>query len=146
MSKKSAARLTGGGRVAARLVIVVGALFGLFAMHALGDHCAASHDTHAAGLARPAASAAGLPHGAHDVIGQAGSTDSATEREPASRTWMAALCLAFLASVVFTVLRATPRRILWEYSPTAGQVLRTSLAALRPRDPPCLFELSIQRC
>lgn len=36
------------GRVAARQVVFVGALLGLFAMHGLGDHGAGSHDMQAA--------------------------------------------------------------------------------------------------
>jgi hypothetical protein len=142
-----------------RLLLLAGALAGLFAMHGLGDHGTAHHPgpvavgSHHVGAAMPAgtsdpSSGEQSGHPSSTAVG-AMSESSAPARvlAPAeSGSGLAGLCMAVLAGVLFALagLRTWGRR-------PAGVTLRLVAglriaAVARERDPPRLVQLSICRC
>lgn len=141
------------GRLAARLVVIVGALLGLFAMHALSDHGAGSNEMQTAALA-PAIAAAHPGHGeqqAHTVASDpAAAPDSAHESAtdagmPTSSMLMAALCLAVIAGAILWLLVRRPHRALLFTRPIAMAFAAARPTGRRDRDPPCLYQLSVLR-
>jgi hypothetical protein len=147
-----AARLRRPADAAGRLLVLLVALAGLFAMHGLADHGAAHHGA-ATGTAisTPHHSAAGT-HGAPGA-GAHGSTTTAEESldvpAPPDGDALTAVgtCLAVLVTVAGLLLVVHPRRraeALTRRLPVGA--FRTALA--RARDPvgPDLHRLSIQRC
>jgi hypothetical protein len=130
-----------------RLGLLVGAFVGLFAMHGLAAHGTTHADTVADlsvatmhGTMRETHAASVQP----SVIGQQGTVEGHGHDGGMS---LLGLCLAVLAGALVGLL--------WVRSTRAAVVARrralldlasTPFAALRDRDPPCLFELSIQRC
>lgn len=137
------------GRLAARLVVLVGALFGLFAMHGLGDHGAAPHEMHAAAMA-PAIAAADAPHGGHSSHAEASDQSPAADSvmapdSPSPGMWMAGLCLAVLVGALIGFLLARPKRVVVFQWSNAVAFVPARRSGRRDRDPPCLFELSVLR-
>ena len=133
----------------ARLLLLAGAVAGLFMMHGLGDHGIAHH------AAEPshAAVAESAEHPGH--TSPAGTTAGDAPRSPirtsvsapadgGSKEW--GLCMAVLAGVLFALagLRAWGRRP----SVLALRLLSSVryAATTRERDPPRLVQLSICRC
>lgn len=140
------------GRLTARLVVLIGALFGLFAMHGLGDHGAAPHEMHAAAMA-PVIAAADPPHGAHAAhASHTGASDelpakpsAAAPDSPGSGMWMAGLCLAVLVGALIGFLLARPQRVAVFNRSNALAFVPARPSGRRDRDPPCLFALSVLR-
>ncbi|MGH3360695.1 MAG: DUF6153 family protein [Nocardioidaceae bacterium] len=141
-------RLRGRARTA-RLVLAAAAFVGLFAMHGLADHGTMHHEwsgpapdaaatTAAHGLHASAVDASAMHHGDDGVRSEAPSTDGST---------LVGLCFAVLVGAVLGLAWLRSRNPLtvvrrWPYPVTRD----LHATALRERDPPCLFELSIQRC
>jgi hypothetical protein len=137
--------------VAPRVVVLAFVLAGLFAMHGLGDHGAAhqgSHDAAAVAVAAKVSmnhgtqadpSATTKAHGAGSPLG--------VPAEDSPAVAMAGVCLAVLAGAMVGLLllrglrAAVPSRLR-----SRLKFATEPFAALRDRDPPCLFDLSIQRC
>ena len=93
-----------------RLLVVVAALTGLFAMHGLGDHGAPSQEM--AAVMHPAATATShLDHGADAALGETGVplAVAAARDGDSSGMAMAGLCLAVLGGAVIGLLRLGPR-------------------------------------
>lgn len=128
-----------------RLLLVMAAFVGLFAMHGLGDHGTMHQE-----LSAPMAAIASTDsHAGHvSMRGDPGVTGHVRITAPASDgASMAGLCIAVLGGAILALawLRSrVPLRVVrrWPYRSSAD--LRATV--LRDRDPPCLFELSIQRC
>ncbi|MXG89000.1 DUF6153 family protein [Nocardioides flavescens] len=131
------------GSTAGRLLVVLAALAGLFAMHGLSDHGMAGTDA-MSGMAMGT-------HAGHDAP-PAASSSAATEAvsghsSPGHDMGLMGLCLAVVVAAVATAvallrLRVTRARSLL---PAALPGLLGSARARVPR-PPDLFVLSIQRC
>jgi len=128
------------------LAWVAVALFGLFAMHGLGDH-GTMHDM--------GGGVAPMSVGHHDHT--SGQTTSVTladvprallPDEPGmDGMGLAGLCVVVLISGVATLLVAIGlRRHAWMERLSAPSPGRRWPATLRDRDPPSLITLSIQRC
>jgi hypothetical protein len=144
-----------------RLLLLVGAVVGLFAMHGLGAHGASHHpgplavDSHHAGAAVPAGMSDPVPgkqsrqlsSTASSIGGTASSSTPARATAPGETgSGLVGLCMAVLAGVLFAL--AGPRawgrlRAAVTLRLVAG--LRLAAAA-RERDPPLLVRLSICRC
>jgi len=148
-----AARYQRRGRIrAARLLLIAAAFVGLFAMHGLGDHGTTHRDM--AAPMPPPASTAGLSSSDHStpISGTPAlaihANEAQVEKKPGmDDTAMVGLCFAVLAGagLALTWLRSsTPMAAIrrWPYR----SVPNLSATAQRDRDPPCQFELSIQRC
>ena len=132
---------------AARLLVFAGALMGLFAMHGLSDHGAASHDMRAAmNPAVTAISHAG--HAANAAVGETGDALTGTAEPPGEQSpgmAMAGLCLAVVAGAVIGFLLLRQHRAVVFMPPTPLALVAARPSAPRDRDPPCLFELSVLR-
>lgn len=131
---------------AARLFLVAAAFVGLFAMHGLGDHGAMHTDS-----SEPVAVASMLGADKHaSTTGDApdhGARHQRVDAPSMDAGEMIGLCLAVLVGSVLALawLRSRyPVRIIrrWPY-PIAVNLAATEF---RDRDPPSLFQLSIQRC
>lgn len=139
-----------------RLLVLAGALAGIFAMHGLGDHGGAhAGSQHARALSTsPMSHVPGVDHGTRIDADPDGVTPvrSAADMTPVG-TWndtdkgVIGLCLAVLAGTLLSLVRRrTPRGLvvrLARASPFLGAVMGTTS---RERDPPCLTQLSILRC
>ena len=128
-----------------RLAVLAGALIGLFAMHGLADH-GTMHQP-AAG-SEPAAAAA---HGATMHDGQVANSVVAWSSDPGDAggdlSGLIGLCLAVLGVALVGFLRARgPAVRQLRRAPRASRQAAPNPARRRHRDPPCLFELSVQRC
>lgn len=137
------------GRLSARLVVLVGALFGLFAMHGLGDHGASPHEMHASAMA-PAIVDADPAHGEHsshaDARDQSSAADPAAAPDsPSPGMWMAGLCLAVLVGALIGFLLARPQRVVVFTWSNALAFVPARHSGRRDRDPPCLLKLSVLR-
>ena len=136
-----------GSAAAARVLVVVGALAGLFAMHGLADHAASAHAMPPVPASVVGVTMAHTDHAAHDGLTAAGDLGAVLARpaDPAPDRAMAGLCVAVLAGtvvgLVFVRLRAS-RSIV---RPHSAWSTSAPFASLRERDPPCLFELSVLR-
>jgi hypothetical protein len=129
-----------------RLGLLAGTFVGLFAMHGLATHGTVHADT----VGDLPMAMRGMLHETHagsvgpSLTGQQGPLE---DHGHDGGTGLLGLCLAVLAGALAGLLwvRSTRAAIV-----TSQRALRdlasTPLAALRDRDPPCLFELSIQRC
>ena len=132
--------------MSARLLVLVGALAGLFTLHGLSAHGASSHDVNAA------MSAAVLVNGHADdasevipiPVEESGTTGS-EPTGPSAGVTMAGLCLAVLGGAISALLLMRPHRIAVFVRPRALAYMRVRLSARRDLDPPCLFELSVLR-
>ena len=129
-----------------RLLVIAGALAGLFAMHGLSYHGASSHDMDAP--MDPAVMA--MSHASHTADDARNATDDAwtADRAPDEDSpgmAMAGLCLAVLAGAIvcFLLLRAHRSDVFMGRIALAFVPVRPS--GRRDRDPPCLFELSVLR-
>lgn len=128
------------------MLVFVGAFAGLFAMHGLSDHGAASHETD--GSMNPAVLA--ISHAGHtadaarNVAGDAWTVDDAPGDDSPSMA-IAGLCVAFLPGAVIGLLLLRPRRIVALMRPLTLVFVPVRPSARRDRDPPCLFELSVLR-
>jgi hypothetical protein len=147
MTRRFASRRHGGrGRLAVRLLVFAGALLGLFAMHGLSDHGASAHQMSHATMSPAMVAMAHTDHAAaaptpiEDAV-----TSGSVPPEDSPGMAMAGLCLAVLAAAVIGFLLLRPNHALDFTRPLHRDFVPTPLAALRDRDPPCLFELSIQR-
>ena len=132
-----------------RLLLLAGAVAGLFMMHGLGDHGTAHH---AAESSHAAVAMSGEQPGHMSPAGNTSgdvprSTTRASVSAPAdggSGEW--GLCMAVLAGVLFALagLRA------WGRCPSVLALRIVSsvryAATTRERDPPHLVQLSIGRC
>jgi hypothetical protein len=135
------------GRPAVRLLVIASALAGLFTMHGLADHGGSAQEmpTHPISTA---AMSIGQTDRASDPTPTAMADTGATGQDPArhsSGMALAGLCLAVLAGAIvgFTLLR--PNRTRLSARAKTAWHWWVPLAALRDRDPPCLFELSTLR-
>ena len=134
-------------QVAARLLVLAGALAGLFAMHGLSDHGASSHDMPAA--MRPAVME--VSHTGHPADAARSATDDARWAEDAApgegspAMAVAGLCLAVLAGAIIGLLLLHPHRSLFFIRPLAQAFVAARPSGRRDRDPPCLFELAVLR-
>lgn len=131
---------------AGRLLLVVAAFVGLFAMHGLGDHGTAHTET-----SGPMAAASMRGSDEHrppvEPMSSHGEGHESHGAPSADSGGMAGLCLAVLVGSLLALawLRArSPVRIVrrWPYP----IVVNLRATELRDRDPPCLFQLSVQRC
>lgn len=156
------------GLPGARLLVLLAALAGLFAMHGMSDHGTMGHDspeTHGPATATaPTGAHAGPVAGAHDGAFESAGITTEVVTEAAGAVAIAAetvaagdaldagmhlamgLCLAILAGAAVLALR---RLRTWSYPLTritrnAGKALLNTRA--RDPDPPDLHALSIQRC
>ena len=114
----------------ARLLVTVAALAGLFAMHGLADHGVPS-----APMAAAATAAADHGTGHHAPDPGAPASHGAAE-----------ICLALLGLVFVLVVALLRGGVLLR--PSRGTTARWRALASRARfrDPPDLFDLSVQRC
>lgn len=133
-----------------RLLLLGGALAGLFAMHGLGDHGTAHSG------AEPAHAMVAMSTGPAGHMSEDNSAAAATRGDARVGTMVSvpggvasgamALCMAVLAGVLFAL--AGPHA--WGRRPaivgTRLPVGITISATARERDPPCLAQLSICRC
>ncbi|SFI51115.1 DUF6153 family protein [Nocardioides psychrotolerans] len=143
------------GASAARLLVVLAALAGLFAMHGMSEHGVAHHDSSSMSAESPSGdamamglgAAASVADAAADVqTGAAVTATAAGDLVGHGADMAMTLCLAVLAGLVLLLTRG---RGLW-----VGLVMRPIVAgadarmARTARDPvpPDLFVLSIQRC
>ena len=129
-----------------RLLVLGGALMGIFAMHGLSDHGASSHDMSAP--MNPAVTM--TKHAGHAAEAALGATDdtltgSAAPEEPSSGMAMAGLCLAVLVGAVVGLLLLRPHRAVVFVRPVSLTLVAARPSARRDRDPPCLFQLSVLR-
>lgn len=148
-----------------RLLMVLAALAGLFAMHGMSDHGTMRHSpTEAVGSHSTSAHGAMAAGGSATVVGVAttatvasivvdsavdvaegasiGDTSESGDLHPA-----VGLCLAILAGAVFLTLRRTGPSSYPLSSVLAADPHQVVLSALaRDPDPPDLHDLSIQRC
>lgn len=133
------------GRMVVRLLVIAAALVGLFAMHGLSDHGAASHDM---APMNPAVTAMG--HTGH-MMGDSGEategarTTAGDPGEGSPGMAMAGLCLAVLAGAVIAFLALRPHRSVALLMPLAWSFGPARLSGRRDRDPPCVFQLSVLR-
>lgn len=135
----------------ARLVVLAGALAGLFAMHGLADHGVSHADSHQAHA--PMASTSPTSPTSHGRGVGHGSVDAdATVTAPVGTSSGAdmgvmGLCLAVLAGALFFLVR---RRAFTGVAVRLTRDLGCLAAAIgttsRERDPPRLAQLSILRC
>lgn len=136
-------------RLAGRLVLLALALAGLFAMHGLGDHGVGHPNPHDAsmGCAMVAMSLAENPAApATSGPPEAGPFNALPEGDSPAMA-MAGVCLAALAgALVGLLLLGALRRVGRCRRGAWRDIATTPLTALQERDPPGLFELSIQRC
>ena len=143
--KRLAYRRGGRGRLAVRLLVLAGALAGLFAMHGLSDHGASSHDMHAP--MNPAV--LGTSHAIHAADDPQSATEELTIDGAAGQgspgTSIAGLCLAVLAGAIIALLLLSPHRRGVFMGPLALALVSARPTGRRDRDPPCLFELSVLR-
>jgi hypothetical protein len=127
-------------RAWARLVLLVGVVFGVIAMHGLAGHgggsgsksmahAAYSTMTDASGMAQPMSP-----------------TTTTRSSVPSMTDGLAGLCVAVIGTALGLVLLqiGRPRRSRPAFSTSRGASVAASLG--RDRDPPCLVRLSIQRC
>jgi hypothetical protein len=149
MTRRFASHQVGSrGRLAVRLLVFAGALVGLFAMHGLSDHGASAHEMPSTPMS-PAVVA--MSHHSDDTsdAGQTSMEAAGTfDGVPADHSpgmAMAGLCLAVLAGAVIWFLLLRANRTLVFAGPRHLDFMPAPLAARRDRDPPCLFELSVQR-
>ncbi|WP_442938350.1 DUF6153 family protein [Nocardioides sp. Soil796] len=136
------------GRSLAKLLVLVGVLAGLLAMHGLTNHGAAGHEAGNDGLGASATSMEpGMSH-AGDASADASLTESPSgDPEKGSRGGMAmvGLCLAVLVGFVIGYVLRRPTHVVLFRVPRALRVAAIPVTATRDRDPPCLFELSVLR-
>ena len=139
------ARRCSRGRLAARLLVCVGALAGLFAMHGLNGHGAASHELHAPlGSAVVEGTTTGHAAAAPSAVGEAGAVDAAPDQDSADMA-MAGLCLAVLVGAVIGLVLRRLHRVAGLWRAPAIALLATRRSGRRDRDPPCQFELCVLR-
>lgn len=127
-----------------RLLVVLGALAGLFAMHGLSDH-GAGHGGGDSAMAAPA----GLQHHAHDVSEQsAPAPASSSHADEHSSMGLMGLCLAILITAVVGLLTRSRSPWFWWATPALARAAAATVVAATNRDrgPPGRFALSIQRC
>lgn len=144
-----AGRASTHGISAARLLVLVGVLAGLLAMHGLGNHGTPAHEAGNSGMS-PTAATTGVSAShdrdasAHSSSGHAASSDP--EGHSGMSMAMVGLCMAVLAGVLAAALALLrPTHALLFLRPRALLLAPMPVAATRDRDPPCLFELSILR-
>lgn len=125
------------------------ALLGLFAMHGLSSHGAEQHDRN------PAASTLAPDHPDHAHPHAEASASPAADRAHTGCSeghcggmdgLVLVLCLAVLAAGLAVALFVVLLRpaVVAAVRPLAAAVTLPRVA--RDRDPPCLFDLSVQRC
>lgn len=137
-------RRPGGRARLPRLILVVAALAGLFAMHGLGDHGTMHHEP----TGDLMGSLAATSH-AEDAMSASAALDPAHDDGSAPEgagTGIVGLCLAVLTGALLGLawLRARSGRLVIErWTPRDTWSLS---AAPRDRDAPSPFRLSIQRC
>lgn len=155
--------LSAGGR----LLLLLVALGGLFAMHGLADHGVAGHlvtssashagavghvEDHPSGTAGHAPTAhvahgapQGLDAGASSVTVSRAADALEAVSSGAGHGHMTELCLAILAAALVLALSAVPRRTPWSAA-FASSVRPVLVARARDPVPPDLRRLSVQRC
>jgi hypothetical protein len=136
------------GRLGTRLLVLAGALAGLFAMHGLAAHGASSHDTMPPlAVSATVVSMSDTDHAsdatqaAMDGMGTTGGEPA----EPSPGMAMAGLCLAVLAGAIMGLLLLRRHRIAAFIQPPSLAFVAALAPGRRDRDPPCLFELSVLR-
>ena len=133
------------GRMVVRLLVFAAALVGLFAMHGLSDHGAASHDM---APMNPAVTAMGHTGQMAGDSREATAGARATAGDPGEGSpgmAMAGLCLAVLAGAVMAFLALRPQGSVALLMSLAWSFVPARLSGCRDRDPPCLFQLSVLR-
>jgi len=144
------------GSSAARLLVVLAAFAGLFAMHGMGEHGVMLHEGAAmAGMQHADGAApellvdlsAGVLADVTPVVGAAGAAVLTAADDPAQGAGAAmALCLAMLAGLMLLLARGRrPRVGLAPITWTDPLGIRIASRTRGP-DPPDLFALSVQRC
>ena len=138
-----------------RLVALLVALVGLFAMHGLSDHGAAGHlegagvvvaAHHSTPSHAPLTDLESMSSTSEPVVGAVAAAMPSGMGGPGHDLGTAGLCLAVMA--VGLLLAAAVRHAWADNGPGRLLSLPSVGAALRPRapDPPDLVQLSVQRC
>ncbi len=143
----SALRLCSRGWPAGRLLVLVAAFAGLFTMHGLADHAVPTREMPTLSMSSTAMSTSRPDHGT-DSLRAAMSQMASTGQDPAQHSSdlsLAGLCLAVLAGAIVGSGLIRRRQIRALPPPKAAGHELVPRAALRDRDPPFLFELSILR-
>ena len=132
-----------------RLVVLVAALLGVFAMHGLAAHGAMHPPVSGDSVAGAVVDAVHVEHGGATVEALTEGSVSVGARDAPDHgdSALMALCLALLATALIVLLGLRVRgRLTRLRGPERATSTTLRLAARRDRDPPCLPALSIQRC
>jgi hypothetical protein len=149
MIHRLSARLVGDRRGMVGLVVLMGALAGLFTMHGLSGHGTAHYEFSTAPMDSVMVAIDRQSFDGSVTSADVGSGAPSVDRQGdnSSHLGMAGLCLAVLAGALLVGLRLRPSRA-GRFAGRRGRTDPSGLlpAALRDRDPPCLFWLTIQLC
>lgn len=136
------------GPSVARLLVLVGLLLGLFAMHALGHCGTAGHKDGPGSGSSSASTDVGAAHAGEFPVHSSHGRTVTTEHDgqAGGGVAMVGLCMAVLAGALLGLLALLrPTRAVLFLRPRALLVSALPVRATRDRDPPCLFELSVLR-